>query len=135
MSWTWWAYNHSKLLFMRALQVNFTILGICMCSTELLAWKNQKRSTGYSMTLQKRDSIAHFFPGVDLGRGYRGHVPPPPPPPPPPPYLFWNCAEVKHAKTNNINNIYQIELRSKGITCLMIIAETKKTFSAFEFFH
>ena len=62
---------------MRALQANFTILGICMCSTELLPWKNQKRSTRYPATLQKRDYIADIFPGVDLGRGYRGHVPPP----------------------------------------------------------
>ena len=65
---------------MRALQANFTILGICMCSTELLPWKNQKRSTRYPMTLQKRDSIADIFPGVDLGRGYREHVSPHPHP-------------------------------------------------------
>ena len=62
---------------MRALQANFTILGICMCSTELLPWKNQKRSTRYPMTLQKRDFIAYIFPWVDLGSGYRGHVPSP----------------------------------------------------------
>ena len=54
---------------MRALQVNFTSLGICMCSTELLRWKNQKRSTRYPMTLQKRDSIVDIFPGANLGRG------------------------------------------------------------------
>ena len=66
---------------MRALQANFTILGICMCSTELLPWKNQKRSTCYHMTLQKRDSIADIFPGVDLGRGYKGNVPTTPPRP------------------------------------------------------
>ena len=62
---------------MRALQANFTILGICMCSTELLPWENQKRSTRYPMTLQKRDFIADISPEVDLGRGYRGQVPPP----------------------------------------------------------
>ena len=73
---------------MRALQANFTILGIYMCSTELLPWKNQKRSTRYPMNLQKRDSIADIFPGIDLGRGCRGHVPP----------LF---LQVKHTKTNN----------------------------------
>ena len=33
------------------------------------------------------------------------------------------------------NKIYQIEPKSKEMTCLMIIAETKKTFSAFQFFH
>ena len=85
---------------MRALQENFTILGICMCSTELLPWKNQKRSTRYPMTLQKRDSIADISPGVDLGRGYRGHVPPP--------YFLSNCTQVKHTKAININKIYQI---------------------------
>ena len=100
MSWTWWAYNHSEPLFMRALQANFTILGICMCSTELLPWKNQKRSTRYPMTLQKRDSIADFFPLVDLGREYRGHVTPPP--------IFSGIAHKKHTKTNNINKFYQI---------------------------
>ena len=61
---------------MRALQANFTILGICLCFAELLPWKNQKRSTRYPMTLQKRESIADILPGVDLGRGYRGHAPP-----------------------------------------------------------
>ena len=71
MSWTWWAYNHSEPLFMRALQANFTILDICMCFAELLPWKNQKRSTRYPITLQKRDSIVDIFPGVDLGRRYR----------------------------------------------------------------
>ena len=61
---------------MGALQANFTILGICMCSAELLHWKNQKHLIRYPMTLQKQDSIAAIFPGVDLGREYRGHVPP-----------------------------------------------------------
>ena len=97
-----------------------------MCSTELLPRKNQKRSTRYPMTLQKRESIADILPGVDLGRGYRGHVPPP--------YYSWNRAQVKHTNTN-INKIYQIELRLKEMTYLMIIAETKKTSSAFQFFH
>ena len=59
---------------MQALQANFTILGICMCSTELLLRKNQKRSTRYPMTLQKRDSIADIFPKADLGKGHRKHV-------------------------------------------------------------
>ena len=85
---------------MRALQANFTILGICMRFAELLPWKNQKRSTRYPMTLQKRDSIADISPGADLGRGYRGHVPPP--------YFPWNCTQVKYKKAININKIYQI---------------------------
>ena len=52
---------------MQAIQANFTLLGICMCFAELLPWKNQKRSTRYPMTLQKRDSLADIFPGVDFG--------------------------------------------------------------------
>ena len=35
-----------------------TILGIRMCSTELLLWKDQKSSTCYPITLFKRDSTA-----------------------------------------------------------------------------
>ena len=113
MSWAWWAYSHSEPLFMRALLANFTVLGICMCSTELLPWKNHKHWSRYPMTLQKRDSIADILPGVDLGRA----------PPPPSPYFFWNCAQVKHAKTSNINTIYQIELRLKEMTCLKWIGQ------------
>ena len=56
---------------MRALQANFTILGICMCSTELLLWENQKRWSRYPTSLQKRDSIADIFSGADLRRGHR----------------------------------------------------------------
>ena len=67
---------------MGALQANFTILGICMRSTELLPWKNQKRSTRYPMTLQKGDSIADILPqGWILGGGTGGTCLPPPPPP------------------------------------------------------
>ena len=64
---------------MRALQANFIISGICICFTELLLWKNQKRSTRYPKTLQKWDSIADIFPGAYLGRGHRKHVHPDPP--------------------------------------------------------
>ena len=131
MSWTWWAYNHSEPLFMRALQANFTILGICMCSTELLPWKNQKRSTRYPMTLQKRDSIVDIFPGTNLRRGTRATCPPLPPHR----YFFWNFAQAKSTKTNNINKIHQTELRLKEMTYLVIVAETKKTFSVFQFYH
>ena len=109
---------------MQALQANFTILAICMCSTELILWKNQKCTTRYPMTLQKWDSIADIFPGADLRKGHRRHVSPPP-------YFFWNCAQVKNKKTNNINKIYQTELRLKEMTCLLIVAETKETLSAF----
>ena len=31
--------------------------------------------------------------------------------------------------------IFQIEPRLKEMTCLMTVAETKKTFSTFQFFH
>ena len=116
------AYNHSEPSF----NANVTALGICMCSTELLLWKNQKRSTRYPMTLQKRDSIADIFLEADLGRGHKKHMPPPPPTPPPPCYCFQNCAQVKNTKTNNINKIYPTELRLKEMTCSMIIAETIK---------
>ena len=36
---------------------------------------------------------------------------------------------------HNVNKIYQIEPRLTEMTCLMTIAETKMTFSAFQFFH
>ena len=49
-------------------------------------------------------------------------------------YQKKNCAQVKIQK-HNINKIYQIELKLNEMTYLMIIAETKKTFSAFQFFH
>ena len=39
-------------------QIKATILGIRMCSTELLLWKDQKSSTCYLITLFKRDSTA-----------------------------------------------------------------------------
>ena len=45
-----------------------------------------------------------------------------------------NCAQAKMQK-HNINKIYQIELKLKEMTYLMIIAETKKTFSTFQFFY
>ena len=38
-----------------------TTLGIRMCSTELLRWKNQKSSTCYPMTLFKGDSTADIL--------------------------------------------------------------------------
>ena len=38
-----------------------TTLGIRMCFTELLLWKNQKGSTGYHMTLFEWDSTADIF--------------------------------------------------------------------------
>ena len=38
-----------------------TTLGVRMCSTELLVWKNQKGSTRYPMTLCKRGSTAGIF--------------------------------------------------------------------------
>ena len=71
--------------------------------------------------------------GADLGgrRGSTGGTYPPPP-------LFFPTKKIAHEKKiqkYNIDKIYQIELRLKGMTCLMIIAETKKAFSAFQFFH
>ena len=39
-------------------------LGIRMCSTKLLLWKNQKGSTCYLKTLYKRDSTTDNFLGI-----------------------------------------------------------------------
>ena len=52
-------------------------------------------------------------------------------PPPFPPQFFLELRTSKIYKTN-INKIYLIKLRLKEMTCLMIIAKTKKTFSAFQ---
>ena len=41
--------------------VKAAILGIRMCSTGLLLWRNQKGSTLYPMTLYKRGSAADIF--------------------------------------------------------------------------
>ena len=49
-------FNFSKKVTLKA-----TILGIRMCSTELLLWKNQKGSTRYTMVLYKRGSTADIF--------------------------------------------------------------------------
>ena len=45
-----------------------------------------------------------------------------------------NCTQTKMQK-HNVNKIYQVELKLKEMTYLMIIAETKKTFNTFQFFH
>ena len=47
--------------FSKKATLNATILGIDMCSTELLLWKNQKGSTRYPMILYKLDSTADIF--------------------------------------------------------------------------
>ena len=47
--------------FKKKVTVKATILGICMCSTGLLLWRNQKGSTRYPMILYKRDSAADIF--------------------------------------------------------------------------
>ena len=63
-------------------------------------------------------------PGADLGwGGHREHVPPSP------------ILSYKKIQKHNINKIYQIEPRLKEMNCLMTIAEIKKTFSTFQFFH
>ena len=50
--------------FSRKATLKATILGIRMCSTELLLWKNQKGSTRYPMILYKRDSTAYIFVSI-----------------------------------------------------------------------
>ena len=47
--------------FSKEVTLKATILGIRMCSTELLLWKNQKGSTRYPMILYKRDTTADIF--------------------------------------------------------------------------
>ena len=56
----------------------------------------------------------------------------------PPSFLFFprkNIADKEKIHKRNINKIYQVEPTLKEMTCLMTIAETKKTFSTFQFFH
>ena len=58
--------NHSDernylFSFSKKATLKATTLGIRMCSTELLLWKNQKGSTRYPMILYKRDSTADIF--------------------------------------------------------------------------
>ena len=99
---------------MRALQANFIISGICMCSTELLLTKLPQDFT--EMRLHCWHSPrGGFREGAKEARA-----------PPSPHYFFWNCAQVKNTETNNINKIYPTELRLKEMTCSMIIAETIK---------
>ena len=69
---------------------------------------------------------------ADLGGGWGGHAPPPPS------FLFFprkNIADKEKIHKRNINKIYQVEPTLKEMTCLMTIAETKKTFITFQFFH
>ena len=47
--------------FKKKVTVKATTLGIRMCSTGLLLWRNQKGSTRYHMIFYKRDSAADIF--------------------------------------------------------------------------
>ena len=47
--------------FLKKAALKATILGIRMCSTKLLLWKNQKGSTRYPMIFYKWDSTADIF--------------------------------------------------------------------------
>ena len=79
------------------------------------------------------EDFLHPCTGADLRGGgggveHRRHVPP----------LFFprkKLCPCQKIQKHNINKIYQIEPRLKEMTCLMSIAETKRTFSAFQFFH
>ena len=55
--------RHKIFSFSKKATLKATILGIRMCSTELLLWKNQKGSTRYPMILYKWVSTAEFFFG------------------------------------------------------------------------
>ena len=48
------------LVFQIEATLKATTLGIRMCSTKLLLWKNRKGSTRYPMSLYKRDSTLTF---------------------------------------------------------------------------
>ena len=56
--------RNKHLRFSRKATLKATILGIRMCSTELLLWKNQEGSTHYPMILYKRDSTADIFVSI-----------------------------------------------------------------------
>ena len=60
MSWNS-ADKETQFFNKKKVTVKATILGIRMCSTGLLLWRNQKGSTHYSMVLYKRDSAAGIF--------------------------------------------------------------------------
>ena len=52
------------LVFQIEATLKATTLGIRMCSTKLLLWKNRKGSTRYPMSLYKRDSTVDIFLGI-----------------------------------------------------------------------
>ena len=47
--------------FSKKATLKATALGIRMCSTELILWKNQKGSTRYPMILYRQNSTADIF--------------------------------------------------------------------------
>ena len=53
--------NEINFLVFQKVTLKATILGIRMCSTELLLWKNHKGLARYPMTLCKPDSNADIF--------------------------------------------------------------------------
>ena len=66
--------------------------------------------------------------GGEGAEGARAHLAPPD-------FSKKKIVHKQKMQKHNINKIYQIELRSKEMTCLIIIAETKDTFSAFKLSH
>ena len=55
------ADKETQFFTKKKVTVKATILGIRMCSTGLLLWRNQKGSTRYPMILYKGDSAADTF--------------------------------------------------------------------------
>ena len=53
--------RNKRFSFFKKATLKAIILGIHICSTELLLWKNHKGSTRYSMILYKWDSTAVIF--------------------------------------------------------------------------
>ena len=53
----------------------------------------------------------------------------------PPIFPLKKIAQKQKIQKHDVNKIYQMEPRLKKMTCLMTIAKTKKTSSAFQYFH
>ena len=58
--------RHKIFSFSKKATLKATILGIRMCSTELLLWKNQKGSTRYPMILHKETPLLTFSYGYSI---------------------------------------------------------------------
>ena len=76
-----------------------------------------------NVVITQSNNCQKYIAGADFGRETGGTCPHPP--------LFSPRKNLHTSKKYSINKIYQINPRLKEMSCLMTIAETKKTFSAF----